>query len=61
MPDAGIALLESFNADIHDNDIDGVQFGIRMSLGSGSNSVYDNEFNDCSDCKGDLQGDLVGV
>ncbi|CAB1099946.1 MEP1 [Ectocarpus sp. CCAP 1310/34] len=49
MPDAGIALLESFNADIHDNEIDGVQFGIRMSLGSGGNSVYDNEFNDCSD------------
>eukprot|EP00752_Nemacystus_decipiens_P009061 g8090.t1 len=49
MPDAGIALLESMNADIHDNSIDGVQYGIRMSLGSANNNVYDNTFNDCSD------------
>ena len=49
MQDAGIAMLESMNADIHDNSIDGAQYGIRMSLGSAGNNVYENTFNDCSD------------
>ncbi len=37
------------NADIHDNSIDGVKYGIRLSLGSAGNNIYDNTFNDCSD------------
>ena len=49
MQDAGIALLESMNADIHDNIIDSARYGIRMSLGSAGNNVHDNTFNDCSD------------
>ena len=49
MQDAGIAMLESMDADIHDNDIDGVRYGIRMSLGSAGNNVYQNTFNSCSD------------
>eukprot|EP00752_Nemacystus_decipiens_P009493 g8487.t1 len=49
MQDAGIAMLESMDADIHDNSIDNVRYGIRMSLGSAGNNVHDNVFNDCSD------------
>ena len=49
MQDAGIALLESMNADIHDNSIDDARYGIRMSLGSAGNNVYDNTFNNCAD------------
>lgn len=48
MQDAGIALVESFDADIHDNFIDGAEYGIRMSLGAGNNHVYDNVFNGIS-------------
>lgn len=51
MQDAGIALLESMNANIYDNVIDGVKYGIRMSLGSAGNHVHDNTFNACTDCE----------
>ncbi|CAM9916779.1 unnamed protein product, partial [Laminaria digitata] len=46
MKDAGIAMLESFNAEIYDNDIRGVKYGIRISLGGGDNYVHDNLFED---------------
>ena len=49
MQDAGIAMLESMDADIHDNSIDNVRYGIRMSLGSAGNNVYDNIFSSCSE------------
>lgn len=49
MEDAGIALMESFGNNIHDNDINGAKFGIRMNLGAGDNEVYENTFNDISD------------
>eukprot|EP00903_Cladosiphon_okamuranus_P006681 g6521.t1 len=49
MKDAGIAMLESMDADIHDNIIDDVRYGIRMSLGSAGNNVYDNTFNSCTE------------
>eukprot|EP00752_Nemacystus_decipiens_P009556 g8536.t1 len=49
MQDAGIALLESFDAQIYGNTIDGAKYGIRMSLGSARNSVYENSFNACTD------------
>eukprot|EP00752_Nemacystus_decipiens_P017643 g15814.t1 len=49
MQDAGIAMLESMDADIHDNSIDNVRYGIRMSLGSAGNNVHDNVFKNCSD------------
>ena len=37
------------NAEIYDNSIDNVRYGIRMSLGSSDNNIYRNTFNDCSD------------
>eukprot|EP00903_Cladosiphon_okamuranus_P006680 g6520.t1 len=49
MQDAGIALMESMNADIHDNDISDCRMGIRMSMGSAGNRVYDNTFDKCGD------------
>lgn len=49
--DAGIALMESFGADIHDNVIENCQYGIRLSVGSANNNIYDNSFDSCSDCK----------
>ncbi|CAN0147569.1 unnamed protein product, partial [Hapterophycus canaliculatus] len=49
MQDAGIAMLESFDALIHDNTIEGAKYGIRMSLGSARNQVYDNTFSDITD------------
>lgn len=49
--DAGIALMESFGAKIHDNSVKGAQYGIRMSMGAGDNEVYDNTFEDISECE----------
>lgn len=46
MGDAGIALLESFGADIYNNHVEGAEFGIRLNLGSARNKVYDNTFED---------------
>lgn len=48
MQDAGIALHESFGADIHDNSVNRAEYGIRLSVGAGNNHVYDNEFNNIS-------------
>lgn len=49
--DAGIALMESFGADIHDNKIENCKYGIRLSLGSGNNDIYDNTFDSSSACE----------
>lgn len=48
MKDAGIALMESFDTDVHHNVVDGAEFGIRMNLGAGDNIVYENSFNSIS-------------
>ncbi|CAM9851371.1 unnamed protein product [Ascophyllum nodosum] len=48
MQDAGMAIMESFDADIHDNTFTNVKYGIRISLGGGNNNVYDNVFDQCS-------------
>ncbi|CAM9132608.1 unnamed protein product, partial [Ectocarpus fasciculatus] len=48
MQDAGMALLETMNADIYNNDFSGVKFGIRLSLGSSDNYVHENTFEDVS-------------
>ncbi|CAM9195373.1 unnamed protein product, partial [Ectocarpus sp. 8 AP-2014] len=48
MQDAGMALLESMNADIYNNVFSSVKFGIRLSLGSSDNHVHDNIFEDVS-------------
>lgn len=50
--DAGIAVLESFGLDIHDNVITGALYGIRVTLGSADNEVYDNVFEDTEGEKG---------
>lgn len=51
MKDAGIAILESFDAEIYDNDIEDVKYGIRISLGGGNNNVHDNTFAKCFECE----------
>ena len=67
MQDAGIAILESFDADIHDNTFSNVNYGIRISLGGGNNMVHDNVFDECSTCEFfavdscDIGGVKVGV
>lgn len=48
MKDAGITLMESFDTYVHDNFIDGAEFGIRMNMGAGDNLVYQNIFNNIS-------------
>ncbi|CAM9709654.1 unnamed protein product, partial [Laminaria digitata] len=45
MADAGLAILESFDAEIYDNEFSNVKYGIRISLGGGNNDVHDNLFN----------------
>lgn len=51
MQDAGIAVMESSNANIHDNVIENVKYGIRVSLGGSYNNIHDNTFDGCSKCK----------
>ncbi|CAB1096797.1 MEP24 [Ectocarpus sp. CCAP 1310/34] len=49
MQDTGMALLESINADIYNNEFSSVKFGIRLSLGSSDNHVHENLFEEGSD------------
>ncbi|CAM9458502.1 unnamed protein product, partial [Hapterophycus canaliculatus] len=44
MQDAGIAFMESFDASVYNNKFENVKYGIRLSLGSARNKIYDNEF-----------------
>lgn len=60
LQDAGIAMLEAFSANIYNNMIDGVRYGIRMSLGSANNMVFENTFNDCTDCEFGSVGSFGG-
>ena len=46
-----MAIMESFDADIHDNSFTNVKYGMRISLGGGNNNVYDNVFDQCSQCE----------
>ncbi|CAM9230349.1 unnamed protein product, partial [Ascophyllum nodosum] len=48
MQDAGIAILESFDAEIYLNTFEDVKYGMRISLGGGNNYVHHNEFKKCS-------------
>lgn len=52
MRNAGMVVLESMDADIHDNVFEDVKFGIRLSAGSSGNRIHDNIFNACSSCEG---------
>ncbi|CAN0103811.1 unnamed protein product, partial [Hapterophycus canaliculatus] len=49
MQDSGMALMESMDADIHDNTFEDVKYGIRLSLGCARNRIYRNTFASCSD------------
>lgn len=51
MQDAGIAILESFDAEIYDNTFENVKYGIRISLGGADNHIHDNVFDTCSSCE----------
>lgn len=51
MQDAGFAIMESMNADIHDNTVENVKYGVRISLGGSDNKIYDNVFDTCSSCE----------
>lgn len=51
MQDAGLAVLESFDAEIYDNIFENVKYGIRISLGGSNNYIHDNTFDDCSQCE----------
>lgn len=46
-----MALMESMDADIHDNTFEDVKYGIRLSLGCARNKIYRNTFATCSDCE----------
>lgn len=56
MQDAGLAMLESFDAKIHDNTFTDVKYGIRISLGGANNEVYDNTFENCDTCESSPTG-----
>ena len=49
MKDAGFAILESMNAEIYDNTVENVRYGVRISLGGAGNQIYDNTFDGCYD------------
>lgn len=51
MQDAGLAILESFDASIYYNTFTNVKYGIRISLGGGNNDVRNNVFDTCSNCE----------
>ena len=40
--DAGMAMMESFNADVSDNVFENNKYGIRMSVGCADNVFSDN-------------------
>lgn len=46
--DAGMAMLESSNADISGNVFEGNKYGIRMSVGCTENLVTNNTFSNTS-------------
>lgn len=51
MYDAGIANLESSDSKVYNNIFKNVKYGIRISLGGQNNEIYDNTFENCSQCK----------
>lgn len=52
MQDAGMAFMESFGASVYDNKFENVgKYGIRLSLGSANNKIYNNEFTGMTQCE----------
>lgn len=56
-----MALLESMNADIYNNEFSSVKFGIRLSLGSSDNYVHENLFEDVSTRERKYRFGIVGL
>lgn len=46
--DAGIALLEVFDAEVSHNTFKDNKYGMRLSVGCGDNFIYNNDFIDSS-------------
>lgn len=46
--DAGLAILESYYANVSDNVFEGNKYGIRFSVGSNDNVFHDNIIDDSS-------------
>ena len=46
--DAGLALMESFNADVSGNTFENNKYGVRMSVGCANNIFYENVFDDAT-------------
>lgn len=44
--DAGLALMESFNADVSDNIFENNTYGVRISVGCSHNCFYKNVISD---------------
>lgn len=42
--DAGIAVMESFDIEVYNNQVSDAKYGIRLTLGAGDNEVRDNTF-----------------
>ncbi|CAM9715530.1 unnamed protein product, partial [Laminaria digitata] len=42
--DAGLALMESFNADVSENTFENNKYGVRLSVGCADNVFHDNIF-----------------
>lgn len=49
MEGSGLALMESFDAEVYNNIIINSTTGIRFSLGSSNNYVHHNVFDTCSE------------
>ncbi|CAN0450719.1 unnamed protein product, partial [Scytosiphon promiscuus] len=47
--DAGMAMMESFNADVSDNTFDNNKYGVRLSVGCADNVFKNNIFSDSSE------------
>ena len=44
--DAGMAMMESFDAEVSGNTFEGNKYGIRLSVGCADNVFSDNEISD---------------
>lgn len=47
--DAGLALIESFRADVHDNTFKDNNYGISLSVGCANNAFENNDIIDSSE------------
>lgn len=60
MQDAGLAIMESQNAEIYDNIFENVKYGMRISLGGANNYIHDNTFDGCTSCELEMYCQSLG-